>query len=166
MPLLYKRQHTPGETHEGYFYLEPLCADGREGFKIFETRTWKPPQSVIGQRIAIASTKAIRPKFIRLFEDNDFRVFYERLIMPGAIVDMKNGYVLGTVIVDSVELMTLEFMDDVSNEEQMYGYWEEGNYAWRLRDPVELPEPIPARGAQGFWEWNNELPVNKLRIIS
>lgn len=35
--------------------------------------------------------------------------------------------------------------------------WFEGPLAWRLDDLVELPEPIPCRGAQGLWLVPDEL---------
>lgn len=27
-------------------------------------------------------------------------------------------------------------------------------YGWPMLDPVEFPAPIPAAGAQGFWNWS------------
>lgn len=124
------------------------------GFKIFETRTWAPPKSVIGQRIAIASTKTIKPDQKAYFQDEVFMEFYERLGLPTNINELPHGYVLGTAVLDSVELMTEEFMEEVSEEEQQYGWWQEGFYAWRMTDPIRFADPIPVKGAQGFYEWS------------
>ena len=127
------------------------------GFKIFETRTWPAPRSVIGQTIGIASTKSINPTQRAQFGAEEFREFYDRLVLPDKLDDFKHGFMLGTVVLDSVELMTPEFMDEVSVEEKAYGWWQEGSYAWRLTNPVAFDEPIPVRGAQGLWDYRPHL---------
>ena len=33
------------------------------------------------------------------------------------------------------------------------GYWHAGMYAWELQNVKLLPEPIPAKGKQGLWDW-------------
>jgi hypothetical protein len=123
-----------------------------KGFKVFETRTWPAPASIIGQRIGIASTKNILPGQKAHVADETFKRYYETLCLP-ALEDLPMGYLLGSVVVDSVELMTEEFLDEVSDEEQAYGWWNVGGYAWRLTDPEELPYPIPIRGGQGIYDW-------------
>lgn len=37
------------------------------------------------------------------------------------------------------------------------GDWSEGRYAWKLENVIALPEPIPAKGAQGLWTPSAEL---------
>lgn len=37
--------------------------------------------------------------------------------------------------------------------EEHVGGWEPGRYAWCLHNVTALREPIPARGAQGLWQW-------------
>jgi len=128
-----------------------------KGFKIFETRTWPAPAAVIGQTMGIASTKNVKPEQRAFYEDPDFQKFYEVLGLP-SLDELPGGHLLGTVKLDSVELMTPEFLDEVSNEEQAYGHWQEGNYAWRCTQPRELLHPIPIQGKQGIYEWNGELP--------
>lgn len=139
------------------------------GFKIFETRTWPPPASLIGQRIGIASTKSLRPEQRAHFADEDFQQCYQRLGLPERLEDLQHGFMLGTAILDSVELMTEEFMEEVSAEEQHYGWWQEGFYAWRMVSPETFVKPMPVRGAQGLYEWNekNERKVaTNLRLVS
>lgn len=131
------------------------------GFKIFETRTWPAPKSVIGQRIGIASTKALRPEQRAHFHDEEFQTNYQRLGLPERLEDLPHGFMLGTAIVDSVELMTEEFLEEVSNEEKSYGWWQEGFYAWRMASPEVFQRPIPVRGAQGLYEWRNPDEVHE-----
>lgn len=36
-----------------------------------------------------------------------------------------------------------------------YGDFTPGRWAWLTRDAVLFPEPIPAKGKQGWWEWES-----------
>lgn len=89
--------------------------------------------------------------------DWEFQRNYERLGLTTDLMELQHGFMLGTAIIDSVELMTEELMNEVSAEEQSYGWWQEGSYAWRMTNPVEFEAPIPVRGAQGLWEWNSDV---------
>jgi activating signal cointegrator 1 len=126
------------------------------GFKVFETRTWKAPDSLIGQTLGIASTKSVLPAQRAHWADPAFQSFYANTGLP-APAELPQGFLLGTVTLDSVELMTEELMDDVSAEEQSYGWWQEGFYAWRVTHPRALTHPIPIRGRQGIYDWNGDL---------
>lgn len=39
--------------------------------------------------------------------------------------------------------------------EREFGDYEPGRYGWLLADVRPLPEPIPARGALGLWDWEH-----------
>lgn len=41
------------------------------------------------------------------------------------------------------------------SDEYLFGDWTPGRYAWELANVQMLPEPIPAKGMQGFWNWDN-----------
>ena len=136
---------------------QPFASLAVKGFKVFETRTWPAPASIIGQTIGIASTKDIKPVQRAYFDEDLFSDYYAGTGMP-PLDDLPCGYLLGTVTVDGCEVMTEEFMEEVSDEEQAYGHWERGNFAWRLTDRMELEHPIPIRGAQGLYDWYGVLP--------
>lgn len=40
--------------------------------------------------------------------------------------------------------------------ERLFGDYEPGRWAWLLADVKPLPEPVPAKGALGLWEWDFE----------
>lgn len=122
------------------------------GFKFFETRTWAPPRSVIGQRIGIASTKNITGDQRSAFSDPLMQKYYAQTELP-ALEELPRGYLLGTVLLHSFEIVTEEFLEDITEEEHSYGWYHEGNYAWRLRHPELLTHPIPIQGKQGLYEW-------------
>ena len=128
------------------------------GCKIFETRSWPAPASLVGQRIGIAATKNITTAQRMHFEDPDFQASYVRTGLP-VFEDLPRGMLLGSAVIDSIEVMTEELLEDVSDEEKMYGNWDVGNYAWRLTDPIALEQPCIIRGQQGIYEWRGELPV-------
>lgn len=123
------------------------------GHKRFETRTWAPPKSVIGQRIGIAATKNILPKQLAAFNDPEFQFFWNLLEEAWKFDELPRGYLLGTVMLDSYEEIVEEFLDDITREERAYGWYKLGGFAWRLTKPELLPHPIPIRGAQGLFEW-------------
>ncbi|WLR90879.1 ASCH domain-containing protein [Shinella zoogloeoides] len=122
------------------------------GFKLFETRTWAPPASAVGERIGIASTKNITPDQRSAFADPLMQRYYAETGLP-SLEELPRGYLLGTVLLHSVELITEEFLDDITEEERSYGWYHLGNYAWRLRYPQLLEHPIPIQGKQGLYEW-------------
>jgi len=43
---------------------------------------------------------------------------------------------------------------DISEQEQLFGNWSAGNYAWELQNVIPLDEPIPCRGYQRIWNWD------------
>lgn len=46
----------------------------------------------------------------------------------------------------------------LSAAETEYGDYSPGRYAWFLYDIEPLPEPCPAKGALGLWEWRGATP--------
>lgn len=142
---------------------QPFALLSVKGFKIFETRTWPMPQTLIGQRVGIASTKNVKPEQRAFVEDEEFQAHYLRTGLP-PMAELPMGHLMGTVIFDSCELMTEEFVADVSAEEQAYGFWDLGNYAWRQREPKWLKHPVPIQGKQGIYEWNGVLPDDEPEV--
>ena len=122
------------------------------GFKRIETRPFPAPSTVLGQRIGIASTKQIKPEQRAAFEDEVFARYYAETGLPG-FDDLPHGFLLGTVLVKTCDPITEDDIDDITEEEQCYGWFETGRYAWRTLEPEVFPEPIPVRGAQGIWIW-------------
>jgi len=43
-----------------------------------------------------------------------------------------------------------------TEREMLFGDWAPGRYAWELANVQLLPEPIPAKGQQGMWNWGNK----------
>jgi hypothetical protein len=51
------------------------------------------------------------------------------------------------------DVISFNHWHKVSDQERAFGDYTLGRYAWLLSDIRALPEPIPAKGAQGLWNW-------------
>lgn len=99
--------------------------------KDIENRTWKPWRSLIGQRIAIHAGR----KFDR--QGQRFIQQASGIFLPED--DCPSGVIVGTAVLAEV----VEFSGSK---------WFFGPLGWRLRSVVQLPEPVPCKGAQGLWD--------------
>ena len=144
-----------------------------EGIKVFETRSWKPPKNLIGQRIAIHAAKkkptreeidnyppAIRREMEKL---HCFTKWWET-IPYGAIIAttrITSFFYVQEVVDASVRVKGLR--TDETHEcthdyldIDMFGDYSPGRYAWQLSGVSKEVEPIPAKGVRGLWIWKRE----------
>ena len=101
------------------------------GEKVIENRTW--PTSVRG-RVAIHAGKS------RSWLDDGDETSRPTIAF-GAIVATAEIY-------DCVRWE--ELSDEMKGRDDANGPW-----CFLLRDVIPFDPPIPARGAQGWWDWNN-----------
>lgn len=107
--------------------------------KDVENRTWKPPASIIGQRIAIHAGKTWD-------RDGDLALCHlvEGFGHPGP-ADLTYGAIVAVATVKG-------FMGPELGAARWILHWFNGApYAWLLADVITLPEPIPCKGNQGLW---------------
>lgn len=112
------------------------------GVKHYETRGWS--RKYRGP-LAIHSAKCWT-KFQREFT--------EELIARGLLEDGWEpflGKVLGLVTL--VGIREVGELRGISQTQRLLGDYSPGRHAWRLEDPIRLPEPIPHKGQQGLWTW-------------
>ena len=134
------------------------------GAKPFEFRGWRAPRWIIGQRIAIhAGARKIRKEEIEdLLEDLQPGMFDERVCLhpePALKVlqqwrDLPLSCIVCTAIIgepvtghEAAERMGATLND--SDRAETF------NWGWPMEDVEPVPN-IPARGAQGFWNWGGE----------
>lgn len=60
------------------------------------------------------------------------------------------GVALGTAIIGEPRSVLDIFKDIVADSDRL----DESKYGWPMSDPKAFAEPIPAAGAQGFWNWS------------
>lgn len=119
-------------------WVDAICYFGKR----VENRTWQPPKSIIGERIAIHAGKA--------FDNEGHKNFYRNeLVGPHGVVSFgmwmlasspkrPRGAVLATAVVERA----------TSDGDSP---WFTGPVGWVLRDVCVLEVPVPCRGAQGVW---------------
>jgi hypothetical protein len=129
------------------------------GAKRIETRSWR---GWYRGQIAIHAAKSW-PKWAREFsQEPECWEVLRKYILPWRCSRYPLGAVVATCrIVDylrteDLELAALTGQRVLSKQERGFGDYSEGRYAWLLDDIEILPEPIPARGALGLWEWKPE----------
>lgn len=137
--------------------------------KPYEFRRWnfadKPHLAkLIGQRIVIHAG-ARKPKISEL-EDILARIEDgESALLPNAKSFIEHqlrelrakktiaaplAAALGTAVIGEPVNVVKLFADQVADSDRL----DQHMYAWPLTDVRQFPEPIPAAGAQGFWNWS------------
>lgn len=123
---------------KAYTVYQPYAYATVAGLKHYETR---PRRTSIRGRVAVHAGK----KRISL---EDMTV----VVIPAARNVLHYGAVIGTVeIVDCVPVEAL--IGKLSERERVLGDYTPGRFAWVLKNPVMFDRPIPARGFQGWWNW-------------
>lgn len=140
------------------------------GEKRFETRSWATKHR--GELAIHASKHILREACEREpFRSVLARHGYTANNLPtGAVVavtELKECFKvhhdeLGGVIALESETRKTHF--NTLDKEFAFGWYESGRYAWELRVVQRLPEPIPAKGQQGLWNWEG-VRVNENRSI-
>jgi hypothetical protein len=149
------------------------------GAKPYEFRGWRAPRSLIGQRIVIhAAARKIDPiEALGLWNtlaerdyDDDGRIFAaETCLHPELAMPILESACPGSCFPDRLPLpmaagigtailgeprngmeIAAEFGVPRANDSNRD---EHANWGWPMLHIEVWPEPIPMRGAQGFWNW-------------
>jgi hypothetical protein len=140
------------------------------GAKPYEFRSWHPPKSLIGQRIAIhAGARPMKRRevidILSRMQNPDLAsspCLHVAIATPLLNQMLKNemtiplSHILCTAELGqpkSGEECAREFGDNAGNDSDREGTF---NLGWPLLDIEPLVPPAPARGAQGFWNWSGE----------
>ena len=130
------------------------------GAKPWEWRRWAPPRSLIGQRIAIhAGARKVEAgdivRILDLIEAGDSSLvaaIAEPLLRRVLLAAWPRSSVLGTAIVgppisaaDYARRYAQPGHDSLRIDHHQFG--------WPLSDIERFEPPVPARGAQGLWDW-------------
>ncbi|EME71420.1 hypothetical protein H261_03388 [Paramagnetospirillum caucaseum] len=145
------------------------------GAKPFETRSFPPPAKLIGQRIAIHAAKADHSNRLLLTLGHEaisaiidalevggqgHRVSWSQL-PHGAVVCtavMAGAYHVFPCLDGGIKLLAPVGMGkplpaEMAHHTDHFGDYSPGRWCWQLTDVQVLPEPVPAKGKQGWWEW-------------
>ena len=136
---------------------QPWAGALAAGIKENETRSWGTKYR--GEIAIHSALKPIHHTWSDLYMNNDAReVICSRMNLPEVIdgpVVFPMGCILATAeLVDCIRI-TQEYIVTLSSDELALGDYTLGRYAWKMANVRELPEPIPAKGRQGLWDWEN-----------
>lgn len=146
------------------------------GAKQYETRSWKT--NYRGTIALHAAKKPYLPLIKELSEEtkavikNIFDFRYE-ILHTGAIIATAelvniwyichhpgpNVDIAKHILVGAESITTNKHDPDFgvffipTEQERALGDWTPGRYAWELKNIKIFPEPVPAKGQQGLWNW-------------
>jgi len=148
------------------------------GAKFYETRAYPPPANLVGQRIAIhaavrrvkegeisqATLDAAGQAFQRHHPIRGPRYVYD--LPHGAVVCtavLAGAYKLGTPCLCGKARVVEARPDDLFKapdeiDIDHFGDYRPGRWAWLLTDVQRLDRPVPAKGKQGWWTWDEVPP--------
>lgn len=107
------------------------------GVKRYETRHWRPPSRLFGQRIAIHAAKR------RLDKDD---VEWWHLVSKSDELPPLGAYVCTAILRACLDARSVPWDE--------FGDYGEGRFAWSLTEIEPITPAIPAVGHQGFWTWD------------
>lgn len=154
-----QRGETRREGLKGLSIWQPhasLLMSGR--FKPYETRSWKPWASLIGQRVWIHAGKStvdlegmtdyLRERAEGGCLDPAWESYCDALKEMGFahLREMPRGCLLGTAVLSGF-LPTSQLADP-----GFFGDFGPGRFAWRFVEHERLVTPIPFIGKQGFFD--------------
>ena len=141
--------------------------------KIVENRTWKPPEALLGQRIAIHAGKNIGGCTSYTGRLAGLHTMVSEAKVNHWGVDHLGGYsyyftkgttgvVGGLEGIQTSAVVATAILAECSKDFYnlgmgLLGWQADDQYHWLLEDVRVLPQPIPAKGRLGFWEVPGEL---------
>ncbi len=139
---------------------QPWASLMAHGVKTIETRSWAPPRSLIGQRIAIHAGKT-RVVSGRLHTATLSAILELYGVGWGDRIPL--GVVVATALLqDARQVGVQRFVGKVLASSPSYTGWVEpdpygdfstGRWLWFLMDVEPCNPPVPAVGHQGLWDW-------------
>ena len=134
------------------------------GVKTTETRSWRPPRSLIGHRIALHAGKQVIKsrnglgagtwEIMNTLHGADWSDKIPRgaVVATARLADARRVLALdlktGTATLDKAPARTVQA--------DPYGDFSRGRWLWFLEDVQPCNPPVPAKGAQGLWNWEPE----------
>lgn len=151
------------------------------GIKTIETRGWSTGYR--GQLLIHAAKRKIKSEMINYSNDETFDAAFHELggtIGKQTLYDLPYGAIVGKVdLVDCFSTNSIKHNPELkafllkenqtpnygdSDREECWSEWDLGYYAndrfgWVCKNPVQFKQPIPFKGAQGFFGVPNEFLV-------
>ncbi|HEX9413807.1 MAG TPA: hypothetical protein VF916_09925 [Ktedonobacterales bacterium] len=146
------------------------------GEKHIETRSWAPSSLHLGQDVAIHAGKGLADMSQSDFDavcrrepykEAIVRAYHKGLVVPrelgkltcsdlprGCIVAIAEFFTAYRTESHNCEQAIQRSVESGAAHEWTFGNYAPGRWAWVFVRIRPLDEPIPAKGAQGLWEWD------------
>lgn len=141
--------------------IQPWATLWASGEKIHETRGWHPKAEPTELAVHASKKWSSDEKFMANYDPfaNALRdkVGIGRSIgapgsRAGEISRMTLGAIVGVVLIERYfRIEDYDFSSMLSLNEQAFGHWAPGRWAWKAHSAFMLPNPVNARGARGMW---------------
>lgn len=66
---------------------------------------------------------------------------------------LPTGYIVATGMLVACEAITLEIVLATGHTEYLFGDYTEGRFIWKFESITPLAKPVPCKGRQGWFEW-------------
>ena len=143
---------------------QPWASLIAHGYKRFETRGWRtnyrgPIAIHAGQKIDSEAVRMLATEYTRIWRDISplpkgcivaVTELVDCLMVSNWGRSISNWSANGTPVLHGKDE---DIFLDTNDMEYRFGDYTPGRYAWELANVRRLPEPIPARGRQGLWNW-------------
>jgi hypothetical protein len=127
------------------------------GSKTVENRSWPPPKSVIGTRIALHAGKKYDYVSAEAIKQ----------VLGLATIESTPGVIVGTVLIAGYVKIGTKGRDGTATSPELLpllkSVWFFGEYGWALQDVRALAKPVPCKGMQGLWVVPPEIEAEVLR---
>ena len=123
-----------------------------EGFKPREFRPWAAPPSIVGHRIVLHA--AVRP-----IKATELQAIIEYVCSAAGVADGIDPRAMDLLERAWMRTLDLPLAAGLGTAQlgtpRIVGTSDGGKstWAWPMIDVEKWPTPVPAKGAQGFWEW-------------
>lgn len=155
-----------GGVYPAITLWQPWASLVAAGAKRFEFRSWPAPTHLVGRRVAIhAGARAVRGReLIDLAAKLRGATAAETGLAPGPALDLLDRILGGEASLPLSSVLCLATLGrpirDAELAERLGTAWvndsdrdEHSNWGWPLNDIEVLFPYVPARGAQGWWQW-------------
>ena len=144
---------------------QPWASLIASGQKTVETRSWRPPASLVGERIAIHAGRRVAAQ-AGLHPETALAI--AGIYGPRWRESAPRGAVVCTVRIAAAHQVRrveqgLAWVDDgVSYRVSPHGDYSPGRWLWLLDDLICFERPVPAIGHQRLWNWRDYDPSDIL----
>ena len=128
-------------------------------YKTIETRSWAT--SYRGEIYLHASQSMPSYAKEKAMWDRVLKLYDKHVETTGENARLHCGLIYAKAELVDCILMTPENIAALPQDEIDAGYYAPGRYMWVLKNVVPLPEPIPAKGHLGIWNYEENHQAKK-----